>query len=297
MGGVTRVERPSHEFTLWLVFDQDLRADGDARLHALEAVLRELRPGWGESIRLMSRGRAKKGSEQRSLVDALFVRYGPSDPFGSGEAHLSDAHGHVELDVEWNPEPFSPMGRDRLMRHNSMLISFFGDPPPPGDGDGDEAGRAWGPWVSDAANLIVHRLNPWWGELCNQTEKGVKSRDPDTGQPFMNWGLGMPGIFSTTVLGADYVAFLGADRVAAARRAALLSTTFGPTGNGVVLRLCDDPQDWDDPDVRAREAAVIDALGADAVFQPGRPDPSRGPNQEDLRRAMAEGMPWTRGTP
>lgn len=89
-----------------------------------------------------------------------------------------------------------------------------------------------------------------------------------------DFGRFLPGLFTSNFFGPPYVELIGREQLLSAPAARAV-------GDGVLITIGDDPRDWDTPQQREREEAVLDHLGHEYFFS---------------KTAMAEttkAPPWT----
>jgi len=96
----------------------------------------------------------------------------------------------------------------------------------------------------------------------------------------------LPGIYWANFFGPRYVEFFGEDRMmsAPAHEVRWLGDA------GILLLVSESPFDYDDPDVKATEQAVVEHLGPEAFFFKSDPDDKtyRQPDLSDLSQFAPE---------
>jgi hypothetical protein len=111
---------------------------------------------------------------------------------------------------------------------------------------------------------------PWYANayLAEEFDSKNMHRGPDG-----TWAMGvdvsrsLPGLYWKNFFGQPYVEMIGLDRLLAAPTAEVNMLT-----DGVLLSLGENPDEWGNPQYRAREDATISHLGERFFFSRADPD-------------------------
>lgn len=126
-------------------------------------------------------------------------------------------------------------------------------------------------WSADVFRALCDALQPFYGDVHAQDEYDAKNMSHEGGGLQAMGGDAsrhLPGIYWLNFFGKPYCDLIGRERLLSAPAAEVREV-----GDGVLVRLADDPRKWASPEYKAVERRVLDHIGPQYFFS--KDDPQR----------------------
>jgi hypothetical protein len=258
-----------------LVFDYSLTTGGG--LDELQELLLAAAPLWCSGLRIRRSQRDQRAidaqqpgalakavlaaaAEHGPTYRALVERCGPP-PFErfSGSAELRGAGPELTVVVSIDEWIISPLGSTRSLGNRIALQVRR----PKVEG---YAGHAW---LRETFETLCARLSPAWGHACHPAEywEKVMSDEPRIEAVGRDFGRFLPGLFWLNLFGRRYRQLIGDERLRST-----LAERVAVIGEGMLIALGSDPQQWNTPDYARAEKQARDHLGPQLFFSKSEPD-------------------------
>lgn len=239
----------------------------ERQVSALESLISDHLPKWGESYRLSEDdpkyGSIRKKHGQR-LVDAINHHYPMK--WGQGAVVLSGDRDDVVLFLDTSKSTMPP----ELNSIGMELVDVR-----------DIGTKSTTKWVEDFFSDAVERLSVRYGNAYDNREFEAKNMTRDANGVSavgVRLASALPGLYWINFFGEPYVEMIGSDRFLSLPSG---SATFTSSG-GVVVKLDDSPDSWESPDYRVAEQMIIQHLGSQYFFS--REAPGRSTQAPDFKR-------------
>jgi hypothetical protein len=270
-----------HDADVQLAFDRFIGEDDT--LDVLQQTLTTAAPEWTRSLHVHEGPRERTAvdlSEEGALREAvmaaatrrgatyqqLVARHGAVNPRRQGSAEVRGSSTALTVVVSVDEKPLARMG-DRLLLGNSITLQLR---------RAKIEGRAAGEWAAAVFERLCERTRPVWGGVValNEYDAKVMSDGPGLAAIGRDFSRFLPGLFAVNFFGRRYRGLI-ADR--GVREMEQVRTS--DIGDGLLVELSRDPRDWEEPERRALERRVLEALGSDLFFSKISPDaPTRAPD-------------------
>ena len=266
----------------------------EGQLDEVQRLLRDHAPAWSAQAR-MWRSRndqqpvdlAKSGaleklirqdkarrdfSPMRKVLDA---QMGPSRyPRFSGSAELRGDGDALTIVIHVDEYALAPLGREWIFGNDVALQIRRSQV------EGVDAAT----WAGAVFRALCNALRPFHGDVHASDEWDTKNMSHEGGgleAMGVDISRHLPGLYWLNFFGRPYCDLMGRERLLSAPAAEVREV-----GDGVVLRMADDPRQWASPEYKAVERRVLDHIGPQYFFS--RDQPNRKTTAPDFRPAARD---------
>jgi hypothetical protein len=235
----------------------------DGSLDRFRSVVEGVTPGWSPrafdgnaAVPVEDRGfetafrdaALRHGETYHQIVEELRNASTPVRERELGTAELSSNVPALSFVISVDAYPFARMGRKLLLNNRiaaSLDASAFPD-------------RRAAVWVNEALTAMAEALQPAWAASYAHDEYVAKvmltkGRLEAVGRDFSRF---LPGLFATNYFGPRYVDLIGKQRLLSAPAADVREL-----GEGVLVRILDDPLTWRTTHARRSTRRVLEHIG------------------------------------
>jgi hypothetical protein len=269
-----------------IMYDCDISRD--QCLETIETVIRDLAPRWSGSIRIWrsnhDQPRVQVGELKSAVIDDVtddpaYISRVESDDPGScrrtGKSEIRGSSADLTVVLSLDEAPFVAVA-ESLAMSNGLAVQVRRPTV-------ERVPAAV--WARDFFNRACTDTGPAWATVRASAEYQHKNRADGPGIRYIGLDVSecLPGLYASNFYGPAYVDLIGRDTLLTAP-----ALDSRPAGDGVLLVVAEDPEEWDTPEAVARNEAVLDHLGREYFFaKTDPPDRYRAPTWPDRRAKPA----------
>jgi len=260
----------SDHIRLSFYLDEPVFSEG--QVVALEALIAEYLPNWGDTYRL-SEDDAKYGSVRKIPTESLFDALNKHFPvkWGQSSAVLSGDNDRVVIFLDTSKSTVPP-------ELNSIGVEIV---------DARKVnGKRVTAWAEGFFLQAVERLSVRYGCGYDKREfeaKNLARDDSGISAVGVRLGAAIPGLYWMNFFGASYVDMIGSDRFSFLPAGSAAHTT-----RGVLIKLGENPEEWQTPEYKSAERQIIEHLGSQYFFD--RDDPEKATRAPGFKRPLVPGL-------
>lgn len=254
----------SDHIRLSFYLDEPVFSEGQVAV--LEALIADYLPSWGETYRL-SEDDPKYGSVRKGVTESLFdalIKHFPVK-WGQSSAVLSGDRDHVVMFLDTSKSTVPP-------ELNSIGVEIVGAKM--------VDGKCVTTWAEGFFSEAVERLSTRYGCGYDKREfeaKNLVQNVSGISAVGVRLGAAIPGLYWMNFFGAPYLQMIGPDRFSSLPAESATRTT-----RGVLIKLGENPGEWQTSEYKSVERQVIGHLGSQYFFD--REDPEKATRAPDFRR-------------
>jgi len=249
-----------------LSFYLDEPVFSEGQIVALEALIADHLPSWAETCRL-SEDDPKYGSVRKGVTESLFDALNKHFPvkWGQSSAVLSGDRDHVVMFLDTSKSTVPP-------ELNSIGVEIVGTT--------KVDGKRVAAWAEEFFSGAVERLSVRYGCGYDKREfeaKNLARDDSGISAVGVRLGAAIPGLYWMNFFGVPYLDMIGSDRLSSLPAGSVARTT-----RGVLIKLGENPEEWQTSGYKSAERQIIEHLGPQYFFD--REDPEKATLAPDFKR-------------